>query len=92
MRHFHLTRNRYHCPIINLDKLWTLVSEQTRAKYKDAKPTDKVPVIDVTKAGFHKVLAKGTLPNQPVIVRAKFFSKPAEKKIRGAGGVCVLTA
>ena len=48
MRHFHLTRNKYHQPIINLDKLWSLVSEQTRAAYKDR--TDKAPVIDVVQA------------------------------------------
>ena len=92
MRHFHLTRNKYHCPVVNLDKLWTMVSEQTRLKYKDAKPDGKVPVIDVTRNGAHKVLARGKLPNQPVIVRAKFFSKLAEKKIKNAGGVCLLTA
>ena len=30
MRHFHLTKQKYHCPIINLDKLWTLVGEEVR--------------------------------------------------------------
>lgn len=30
MRHFHYARNKYHCPIINLDKLWTLVGEEVR--------------------------------------------------------------
>merc|ERR1712021_255728 len=29
MRYFHKTNNQYHCPTINLDKVWTLVSEQT---------------------------------------------------------------
>ena len=49
MRYFHLTRNKYHCPTINLDKLWSLVSEQTRENYK--KKTDgPVPVIDVVRA------------------------------------------
>merc|ERR1712002_505784 len=62
MRHFHLTRNKFHCPIINLDKLWSLVTEQTRVNYK--------------------VLGKGVLPKQPVIVKAKFFSRLAEEKIK----------
>jgi len=48
MRHFHLTRQKYWCPTINLDKLWTLVSEQTRTYYKDK--TDKAPVIDVVRS------------------------------------------
>jgi large subunit ribosomal protein L27Ae len=38
------------------------------------------------------VLGKGQLPAQPVVVKAKFFSKLAEKKIKEAGGACVLTA
>jgi hypothetical protein len=42
--------------------------------------------------GYFKVLGKGRLPEQPVIVKAKFFSRIAEQKIRKAGGVCVLTA
>jgi len=50
MRNYHLRRNTHWCPTLNLDKLWTLVSEQTRLKYKDAKPDGKVPVIDLVKA------------------------------------------
>jgi hypothetical protein len=30
MRHFHLARNKYHCPIVNLDKVWALVGEEVR--------------------------------------------------------------
>uniref|UniRef100_A0A8C6G4S3 Large ribosomal subunit protein uL15 n=1 Tax=Mus spicilegus TaxID=10103 RepID=A0A8C6G4S3_MUSSI len=40
----------------------------------------------------HKVLGKGKLPKQPVIVKAKFFSRRAEEKIKGVGGACVLVA
>jgi hypothetical protein len=40
--------NKFHCPSVNLDKLWSLVSEQTRKVYKDK--TDKAPVIDVVRA------------------------------------------
>lgn len=42
--------------------------------------------------GYYKVLGKGLLPRQPVIVKARFFSFKAEKKIKSAGGACVLTA
>jgi large subunit ribosomal protein L27Ae len=91
MRHFHLKRNQYHNPTVNVDKLWSLVSEATRDSSKASK-TQSTPVIDVTKAGYFKVLGKGALPNVPVIVKAKVFSKTAEKRIRAAGGVCVLTA
>lgn len=30
MRHFHKQKNHYHCPIVNLDKLWALVGEEVR--------------------------------------------------------------
>lgn len=49
MRNYHVRRNSKWCPSINLDKLWTLVSEQTRLKYKDH-PEGKAPVIDIVKA------------------------------------------
>jgi len=88
MRHFHLTKQSYYCPSLNLDYLWSLVSEQTRKNYE--KKTDVAPVIDVTRSGYFKVLGKGHLPKQPVIVKAKFFSRTAEQKIKKAGGVCVL--
>jgi large subunit ribosomal protein L27Ae len=38
------------------------------------------------------VLGKGKLPKQPVIVKAKFFSRRAEEKIKAVGGACVLMA
>merc|ERR1712241_1239650 len=77
-------------PGVNLDKLWSLVSEQTRLKYDGVK--DKAPVIDVSRAGYCKVLGKGVLPKQPVIVKARFFSRVAEEKIKAVGGACILTA
>ncbi|KAA0724122.1 60S ribosomal protein L27a L22 [Triplophysa tibetana] len=91
MRHYHLKRNTTFCPTINLDKLWTLVTEQTRENHSK-KPEGPAPVIDVVRAGYFKVLGKGKLPKQPVIVKAKFFSRRAEEKIKGVGGACVLTA
>merc|ERR1712014_432344 len=89
MRYFHKTMNKFHCSTINLDKLWTLVSEETRTKYAGS---DKAPVINCVKSGIFKVLGKGTLPEQPVVVKAKFFSKLAEKKIKDVGGACILVA
>jgi len=91
MRHFHLKRNQYFEPVINLDKIWTLVSDQTRLNAQKA-GGDKAPVIDVTKAGFFKVLGKGRLPSIPVIIKAKTFSKTAERRIKAVGGACQLVA
>merc|ERR1712212_252143 len=89
MLYFHKTMNKYHCPTVNIDKLWSLVSEQTRINYA-SKPDGPAPVIDCVQAGYYKVLGKGLLPKQPVIVKAPFFSHTAERKIKAAGGTCVV--
>lgn len=39
-----------------------------------------------------QVLGKGELPKKQVVVKARFFSKLAEKKIKDVGGACLLTA
>jgi len=64
------------------------VSEEARK----ASTEKKAAVIDVTKAGFIKVLGKGELPSTPCIVRAKMFSKIAVRRIKAAGGVTELVA
>ena len=38
------------------------------------------------------MLGSGKIPEQPVIVKAKFFSKLAERKLKEVGGAAVLTA
>jgi len=92
MRVFHLKANKHYCPTINVENLWSLVGHEVQLKYKDAKVGDEVPVIDCVKHGYFKVLGKGVMPKQPVIVRARFFSEKAQKKIQEAGGACELTA
>merc|ERR1711982_258734 len=90
MRNFHLIKHDKVIPTINVEKLCSLVSDQTREYYKDK--SDKARVIDLMKAGYMKVFGKGQLPEQPVIVKARYFTKEAEQKIKAAGGVCVLVA
>ncbi|CAJ2508485.1 Uu.00g135110.m01.CDS01 [Anthostomella pinea] len=92
MRHFHLQRNHYWKPVINLDKLWSLVPAETRDAYLDGSKKDTVPVIDLLPLGYSKVLGKGRLPEVPFVVRARWVSKLAEKKITEAGGVVELVA
>ncbi len=48
VKQFHVKRNRYFQPVVNLDRIWSLVSEDTRKAAEANK--DKAPVIDVTKA------------------------------------------
>ena len=45
MRYFHKTQNQFHCPVVNVDKLWSLTSEAARQA-----PAGKVPVIDIGNA------------------------------------------
>uniref|UniRef100_A0A8C8VTI6 Large ribosomal subunit protein uL15 n=1 Tax=Peromyscus maniculatus bairdii TaxID=230844 RepID=A0A8C8VTI6_PERMB len=45
MRHYHLKRNQSFCPMVNLDKLWTLVRGQTRVNAAKNK-TGAAPIID----------------------------------------------
>ncbi|CAN8004118.1 unnamed protein product, partial [Ixodes pacificus] len=48
MRNFHLKKNHYWKPCINIDKIWSLVSEQMRKRLKDD-TAGKAPVIDIVK-------------------------------------------
>ncbi|KAL7099217.1 hypothetical protein ACP275_09G069300 [Erythranthe tilingii] len=89
MRYFHKLRNKFFCPTVNIDTLWSMVPQEV----KDKATKDNAPVIDVTQFGYFKVLGKGLLPaGQPVVVKAKLISKTAEKKIKEAGGAVLLTA
>lgn len=91
MRHFNIRKNGYHCPSVNLDKLWALVGGD-EARAEAAKDASSAAVIDVTAHGIFKVLGKGQLPSIPVIVKAKFVSKTAEAKIKAVGGAVQLVA
>ena len=88
MRHLHLLPCREWNPSINIDKLWTLVPPEVREQANGKGAKDAVPVIDCVANGFFKVTGRGDLPNIPLIVRAKDFTKQAEEKIKAAGGAC----
>ncbi|KAG6336392.1 hypothetical protein ID866_2712 [Astraeus odoratus] len=79
MRHYHLTRNAYWRPIINVDKLWTLVPEEEKQGLTE--DSEVVPVIDTLRHGYGKVLGNGQLPKLPFIVKARFVSKKAEPSV-----------
>ncbi|VCW48676.1 unnamed protein product [Gulo gulo] len=91
MRHDHLKKNQSFCPNVNFDKLRTLISEQTWVNATKNK-TGAPPTIDVERSSYYKVSGKRKLPKQPVIMKAKFFSRKAEKKIKGEGGTFILVA
>jgi len=57
MRHYHLTRNQYWRPIINVDKLWSLVPEEQKKGLTEK--SEVVPVIDTLRFGYGKILGNG---------------------------------
>ena len=89
MRYFHKLRNRFSCPSVNVERLWSMVPADKAA---EAAGAGKAPLVDVTQFGYFKVLGKGMLPPNPIVVKAKLISKVAEKKIKAAGGAVMLTA
>jgi large subunit ribosomal protein L27Ae len=88
MKFYHKKPAMSFMPTVNVDRLWSFVP---RDIYDNA-TADAAPIIDVTKLGYYKVLGKGSLPAKPLVVKAKFVSALAEKKIKGAGGAVVLVA
>ncbi|KAJ2845647.1 60S ribosomal protein L28 [Coemansia brasiliensis] len=90
MRYFHKTNNKFWRPVVNVDKLWSLVDSDSRAKVAQNK--ELAPVVDVLKHGYAKVLGGGRMPSKPFIVKTRFVSSVAEKKIKANGGAVVLSA
>jgi large subunit ribosomal protein L27Ae len=89
MRQFHVLKNRTFTPTLNIDKLFNVAGEGVYDAAKNG--GGKAPVIDLVSFGYFKLLGNGQI-NVPVIVKAKYFSKLAEKKIKEAGGACLLAA
>jgi ribosomal protein L15 len=69
-----------------------LVPLEKRDEYLASKESNTAPVLDLLPLGYSKVLGKGRLPQIPMVVRARYFSKEAERKITEAGGVVELVA
>lgn len=90
MRNYHVHANQNFCAALNLNRVWALIPEDQKEKFLAAKSTTAAPVVDVTKFGFFKVIGRGELPQCPIIIKARSFSRDAEKKIKAAGGVPVL--
>lgn len=95
MRHFCFRKNKVvpnKVLKINVDEIWGKCLGEGKYKQYKSGSTPKAPVVDLTNMGIMKVLGNGHLPKIPIIVKARFFTRRAEKKINEAGGVCVLTA
>ena len=57
MRYFHKLRNHYARPVINLDKVWTLIGEEKREACAKSRAR---PCIDLTDFGIFKLLGRGS--------------------------------
>ena len=86
----------YDIPLTGADilslQLWSLIPAEKRDEYLSGSKKDTVPVLDLLPLGYSKVLGKGRIPEVPLVVRARWFSKEAERKITEAGGVVELVA
>ena len=96
MRTYHFNKHGAYRPSINLDRVYALLPVDVRKSYESslASATDKstvpAPVIDLTNHGYQKVLGRGSLPH-PVVIKARWFTRVAEDKIKKAGGACEST-
>ncbi|KAF8284240.1 putative 60S ribosomal protein L27A/L29 [Trypanosoma cruzi] len=88
MNHYHLKKNPLWKPTINLNNLAKLIAKDEVLK---AKKGETLPVVDLLANGYSKLLGNGHLQT-PCIVKARWVSKLADKKIRKAGGAVVLQA
>lgn len=88
MRHFHKKANPTWKPTINLNNITKLIAPAAAAA---AKKGEALPVVDLLSNGYAKLLGGGQL-TVPCIVKARYVSKKADKKIRKAGGAVVLQA
>eukprot|EP00995_Heteronema_vittatum_P008687 NODE_3926_length_621_cov_4718.998252_g2827_i1.p1 GENE.NODE_3926_length_621_cov_4718.998252_g2827_i1~~NODE_3926_length_621_cov_4718.998252_g2827_i1.p1 ORF type:complete len:150 (+),score=25.44 NODE_3926_length_621_cov_4718.998252_g2827_i1:65-514(+) len=86
MRHFHWKKNPRYQPTVQLANLLSMVDKED---LKSTRGTEKCPVVDLVSKGYFKLLGMGKL-NRGLIVKARSFSQLAEKKIKAAGGACVL--
>lgn len=84
IRTIHYKKNANWCPTVNLDTIDSLLTPEQRT-------AAEVPVVDVGKHGYFKVLGRGVL-SRPVIVRARLFSTKAEERIKKHGGQPILSA
>ena len=80
----------HHLAIYVIPPCLLRVSEQTQVNAAKNK-TVAALITDVVRSIYYKVLGKGKLPEQPVIMKAKFFSRRAEK-IKHVDGACFLVA
>ncbi|VDP04090.1 unnamed protein product [Soboliphyme baturini] len=71
MRTFHLKQDRHYCPIINVEKLWSLFPENTRERFANVK--DKAPILDVVEKGQNASQLEKEIKNEQLPANEHFF-------------------
>jgi len=88
MRHYHFKINPRWCPSTGVNRLVSFVPQE---QLEQCKGKEEMPVVNLLQHGYFKLLGTGKL-ERPLIVKARSFTKGAERKIKAAGGACVLVA
>merc|ERR1711879_362627 len=88
MRYYYKTQYKIYRNILNLNRLWNLVSISQKSKHSRICLT---PLIDAKQYGFDKVLGKGQPTKEPLVIKTKYISKVAKAKIEQNGGVVILS-
>jgi len=82
-KHGFVSHSRRTVRAINLKDLASLMLEPSEARSKD-----QLPVVDLSKLGYGKLLGQGNL-DRPIEIKVARISKSALKKIEAAGGKLV---
>lgn len=82
-KHGFVSHSRRTVRTINVRDLAGLVPEPS-----DAKSKDELPLIDLSKLGYDKLLGKGVL-DRPIELKVARLSESAAKKVEAAGGKIV---
>ncbi|KAK3030353.1 hypothetical protein RJ639_038309 [Escallonia herrerae] len=63
MSYFHRFRNKFHCPVVNVEHLWSLVPQEAREKVAGSGAT---PVVDVMHRKAESQQTSKPFPSSPI--------------------------
>lgn len=85
---YHMKKNATWATRVSSARLWHLIPEDQRSKFLT---TDAVPVIDCRAFGYHVVVGGEISVNKPIVVKARYFTKNAEREIERVGGKAIIS-
>jgi len=86
MRYYRKLKQNNFNKSINLDKISDKLVKNMHLHTKNSSDS-----FDLSLIGMSKVLGRGRMVQKPFVIKANSFSKVAVKKIKKAGGYCILT-